>query len=120
MSAQMFTAYDKIPHGLYGLYQQYAEMTPGDDARMVAQDIAGSALKGDIVRILNDEMRVIKWNLKIVAEEFRLFALRDATGDAFDVYLLDEDGLFRGCATGVAEDDVVTTGVRLMNASASY
>lgn len=110
----LFTAYDKVHFEQYGLYQEYAELEPGEDSYRVAREIFGVSPKDDVVRVLAEQMNARKLALRIVIEEFFLYVIRDASGEAFDVYLVDEDNLFLGVATNIAEEDVVRTGERLM------
>jgi hypothetical protein len=109
----MFLAYDKVPFTQYALYEAYALLSPGADAVETAYAIYGSSRADADMRSMQDAIRFAVLGEKRIPVEFTLFAIRDASGVAFDIYFLDEDGLFLAFAAGVAEADVVTSAVAL-------
>jgi hypothetical protein len=105
----MFLAYDKIPHGQHALYQEYALLTPGAETRLLARDIAGHAYLDPEVKELLAEIRSILVADPITGYEWTAIAIRNATAEAWDVYLMDEDSLFEGLVVNVAREDVIAT-----------
>lgn len=110
----VFTAYDKVHFTQYEKYQRYAEMVPGKGAHLFAQEILGNEPKDSPARLITAELKALKRVLDLVMEEYFLFVIVNAAGDAFDVYLLDEDSLFRGFIPNVTKEDVLDAGEQLM------
>jgi hypothetical protein len=111
----MFLDYDKVPHNSYGLYQQYAEQTPGSDTRHLARIILGHSAMDAVVSKFRDDLHTMKYQQDLVPVEYALFAIRNAAdASTFDVYFLDEDSLFIAVEVGVAQDDVMETGLHMM------
>ena len=109
----MFLAYDKVPFHQYDMYQEYALMTPGPESFRLAEVIAGSG--DEVVRDLWEKLFTLKaQHPDLVAIEYRLYAPRDASGELFDVYMVDEDGWYLGTIAGVKHEDVLAAGLRLM------
>lgn len=121
----VFTAYDKVHPSQYALYEAYAGMTPGGLASSAASAIVAfgqdAVVRGldesDIlaeVEGLNDALRDMIRSQSVIPTDFEVFAIWEASGEAFDVYLMDEYGLFLGCVAGVAQEDVFAVGERLV------
>lgn len=66
------------------------------------------------VKSLNRALFDEKLKEVFVPREFRLYTIRDASGVLFDVYLLDEDGIFLGVTPSVPEEKVIEVGIELM------
>lgn len=120
-----FTAYDKVPHTQFDLYQQYALMEQGTaEAARVAEDILGAREKDDLVDTLygllvemKENSRAVGWigqETYLVPTEYSLFAVLAPEGVLFHVYLLDEDRIFCRAALNVEESAVLSVGYRLM------
>jgi hypothetical protein len=111
----MFLDYDKVPHSAYDLYQQYAEQTPSSDTRHLARIILGHSGMDTVVSKFREDLHAMKYQQDLVPVEYALFAIRNAAdATTFDVYLLDEDSLFIAVEVGVAQDDVMETGLHMM------
>lgn len=121
----VFTAYDKVHPSQYVLYEAYAGMTPGGLASSAASAIVAfgqdAVVRGldesgvlSEVEGLNDALRDMIRSQSVVPTDFEVFAIWDASGEAFDVYLMDEYGLFLNCVAGVAQEDALAVGERLV------
>jgi len=111
----MFLDYDKVPYTAHGLYQEYVEQTPGSDTRHLARIILGHSNVDAVVSKFREDLHVVKYQQDLVPVEYALFAIRNATdATTFDVYFLDEDSLFIAVEVGVPQDDVMNTGLRMM------
>jgi hypothetical protein len=108
----IFAAYDKVPFSQYEGYHKYAGLVPGADSLKIALGIFYSAPVGhesiDLVRTMNERVRA----LRVIPQEFYSFAILNASGEGFDVYLQDEDGLFIACAPATPAEDVLRTAER--------
>lgn len=111
-----FTAYDKVHFSQYPLYEQYAKSAPGEENFSIAENIFYASREDEAVTAVNGELRRITDSGSYVPSEHRLFAIRDASGDSFDVYLMDEDRLFVSHVPHVHRDNVVTAGLTLAQA----
>lgn len=110
----MFTAYGFVHYSLYGAYEKYALLVPGSvEAAFQARYLLSSF---DVdARGFNETFRAACVSSAYgIVQEYRVFCVRAADGVNFDVYLVDEDQLFLGSVAGVAGDDVVAAGFRLM------
>jgi hypothetical protein len=118
----MFLAYDKVHHSQYEFYVQYAETTPGEETKELARDILYSLGKHDdeVVTGLYEQLTQMLNQDGVVPVEYFLFPIRSVDGDTFDVYLLDEDGLFQSVAVGVAQNDVLNAGKGLLTGLSWY
>lgn len=109
-----FTAYDKVHFAQYEAYQEYALLTPGVDSFRVAGEIFGLSPADDVVRVLSGRLNVRNRELRVLREEFSFYVVRNVSGVTFDVYFVDEDNLFLGFVSDVAEEDVLRAGERLI------
>jgi len=113
----LFVGYNRVHFSQYELYEKYAAMTPGADALDVARDIYSIAPMKDAVapdfRYKFADLLRTHGGVRI---EFHLFSIPTADGDGFDIYLVDEDGLFLGVAVDVAEADIITAATALLDA----
>lgn len=120
-----FTAYDKVHPSQYALYEAYAEMTPGGLASSAASAIVAfgqdAVVRGldetgilSEVEGLNDALQAMVGSQSVLPTDFEVFAIWDASGEAFDVYLMDGEALFIDCVAGVAREDVFAVGKRLV------
>lgn len=109
-----FVAYDKVLFPQYGFYQEYALLVPGVDTYRLAREILGVSQGDEVVQEFRASLRAELIKDDYVPIEYHLYAIRNRTGVLFDVYLINEDSQFQGCAAGVAEEDVVSSGVALL------
>ena len=109
-----FVAYDKVLFPQYGFYQEYALLVPGVNTYRLARDILGTSHGDDVVQDFHAALRAELVKDDYVPVEYHLYAVRDRTGVLFDVYLINEDSQFEGCAAGVTEEDVVPAGIALL------
>lgn len=110
----MFTAYGFVHYSLYGAYEKYAFLVPGSVEAAFQACYLLSSFDVD-ARGFNETFRVVCASSAYgIVQEYRVFCVRAADGVNFDVYLVDEDQLFLSSVAGVAGDDVVVAGFRLM------
>jgi hypothetical protein len=113
-----FVAYDKVLFPQYGFYQEYALLVPGVDTYRLALNILGLSQGDIVVQDFRDALRTELVKNEYVADEYHLYAIRNRTGVLFDIYLVNEDNQFQGCAAGVVEEEVVPAGVALLQSVA--
>jgi len=88
----MFTAYNAVAFTQYALYTKYAELTPSVATAKLAQEIWYAGLEQDAE--LRKFTKSLNWGLasaRLVYSEYMPFAIRSADGEAWDIYLLDDD-----------------------------
>lgn len=97
----MFTAFDKVHPTQYDLYAEYSEIDPASDevALRIAQAILDTTPEDDLAQELTVALRVEKD--KKTKAQVDLFAIRSASGEEFDIYLVDENGLLFRVVTSV-------------------
>lgn len=97
----MFTTFDKVHPTQYDLYTEYAEIDPASDegALRIAQAILDTTPEDDLAQELTVALRVEKD--KKTKAQVDLFAIRSASGEEFDIYLVDENGLLFRVVTSV-------------------
>ena len=98
----MFLAYDKVLFSQYALYEAYSKLDTGLHSSGVAVDILKASAGDEELMNLNEALRKLKMDDGFVPIEYWLFAVRDVTGENFDIYLLDEDSLFVNIAPNVS------------------
>lgn len=110
----MFLAYGSVHYSLYSAYEKYALMTPGSiEACAFAQNLFSP--EDEVAKEFNEILFSAARNSTFgIVEEYRVFCVRAADGENFDIYLVDEDQLFMASTPGVAEADVLTEGMNLM------
>lgn len=116
----MFLAYGSVHYSLYSAYEKYALMTPGSiEACYFARNLLSPEDK--VAKEFNETFfRATSRSTFGIVEEYRVFCVRAADGENFDIYLVDEDQLFMASAPGVTETDVISEGMNLMSKWKSY
>ena len=109
----VFEAHDKVLPSQVEFYREYAAVAPGSHlGASIAEFILYMALKDrdEVVLNLNAELATITRNGDYPVADYILYAIRDISGESFDIYLLDEDKFLIHSRLHVAENDVVKTG----------
>lgn len=88
----------------------YDSLVAGPDA----VDVALAATGDKSVAALNEALTERVLVLRLVPENWSLFAVPSALPERFDVYLLDAENVFVGVQVAQAEGDVIRAGERLM------
>jgi len=88
----MFTAYASVAFTQYALYTEYAELTPSIATGKLAQEIWQAGIEEDAeLRKFSKSLRSSLASARLVYSEYLPFAIRSADGEAWDIYLLDDD-----------------------------